>query len=65
MVAAPGSIMPSASVIAARVEAVPIVMQVPGDRAMPSSSCRQTQLSRQPACRCAQNFQTSVPLPSR
>ena len=65
IVAAPGRVIPRVSVMAAIVEAVPIVIQVPGERAMPSSSCRQTQASRQPACRSAQYFQTSVPLPSR
>ena len=65
IVAAPGRDIPSASVTAAIVDAVPIVMHVPADRAMPSSSCRQTHASRQPAWRCAQYFHTSVPLPSR
>ena len=65
MVEAPGSISPRASVTAAMVTAVPIVMQVPGVRAMPSSMPRQAHSERQPACRSAQNFQTSVPLPSR
>ena len=33
---APGSIMPMASTMPAMVEAVPIVMQVPKERAMPA-----------------------------
>ena len=35
--AAPGSVRPSASAALVIVEAVPIVMQWPGERAMPSS----------------------------
>ena len=34
---APGSVMPIASAIAVMVEAVPMVMQVPAERAMPAS----------------------------
>jgi hypothetical protein len=61
---APGSIRPSASATAAMVEAVPMVMQVPKERAMPSSISLQAQSSRFPARFSAQYFQTSVPLPS-
>ena len=60
---APGSIRPSASAAAAIVEAVPIVMHVPKERAMPSSISPQAQSSRLPARFSAQYFQTSVPLP--
>ena len=35
--AAPGNVMPSASAALVMVEAVPIVMQWPGERAMPCS----------------------------
>ncbi len=37
---APGRVSPSASAAAVIVEAVPMVMQWPGERAMPSSSAR-------------------------
>ena len=65
MLLAPGSDSPSVSAIAVIVLAVPIVMHVPGERAMPASMLRQWQSSRFPAQRSAQYFQTSVPLPSR
>ena len=45
------------------VEAVPIVMQVPGERAMPSSISRQAQSSIVPARSSAQYFHASLPLP--
>ena len=61
---APGSVRPSASAAAAIVDAVPIVMQVPNERAMPSSTPRQVQSSMVPARRSAQYFQTSLPLAS-
>ena len=61
--AAPASDSPSASVAIAIVEAVPIVMQVPGERAMPSSTSRQAQSSIVPARSSAQYFQASLPLP--
>ena len=61
---APGSIMPSASAAAAIVDAVPIVMQVPNERAMPSSISRHAHSSSVPARRSAQYFHTSVPEPS-
>ncbi len=64
IVAAPGSVSPSASTAHAIVEAVPIVMQVPGERAMPSSISRQAQSSSVPARSSIQYFQTSLPLPS-
>ncbi len=60
---APGSDSPSASVAMAIVEAVPMVMHVPGERAMPSSISRQAQSSIVPARSSAQYFQTSLPLP--
>ena len=61
---APGSVSPSASTAAAIVEAVPIVMHVPNERAMPSSISRHVHSSSVPARRSAQYFQTSVPEPS-
>jgi hypothetical protein len=60
----PGSMRPSASAAAAMVDAVPMVMQVPNERAMPSSISFQAQSSRLPARFSAQYFQTSLPLPS-
>ncbi len=60
---APGSVMPRASAAAAMVEAVPIVMQVPKERAMPSSISRHAHSSSAPARRSAQYFHTSLPLP--
>ena len=59
---APGRVAPSASAAAAMVEAVPMVMQVPKERAMPSSISLQAQSSSLPARFSAQYFQTSVPL---
>jgi hypothetical protein len=46
------------------VDAVPIVMQCPGERAIPSSIPRHEQSSKFPAQRSAQYFHASVPLPS-
>jgi hypothetical protein len=55
--------MPSASAADAMVEAVPIVMQVPNERAMPSSISTQALSSILPARFSAQYFQTSEPEP--
>src|SRR5262245_48887607 len=55
---APGSMSPSASTAAVIVDAVPIVMQVPYDRAIPSSISRQLHSSRVPARRSDQYFHT-------
>ncbi len=60
----PGSDIPSASAMDIIVAAVPIVMQVPGERAMPSSISNQLCSSSFPERRSSQYFQTSVPLPS-
>ena len=60
---APGSVRPSASTLAAIVDAVPIVMQVPKERAMPSSISRHAQSSRRPARFSSQYFHASVPDP--
>ena len=62
--AAPGRVSPSASTAHAIVEAVPIVMHVPGERAMPSSISRQAHSSSFPARSSIQYFQASLPLPS-
>ena len=51
---APVSVMPSASTAAVIVEAVPIVMQWPCERAMPSSSSRQAHSPSSPAWRSSQ-----------
>ena len=61
---APGKLRPSASAMAVIVEAVPIVMQCPGDRAMPSSISAHAAPLKAPAHRSAQYFHTSLPLPS-
>jgi hypothetical protein len=60
---APGSVSPSASTADVIVDAVPIVMQVPNERAMPSSISRQEHSSNAPARRSVQYFQTSLPDP--
>jgi hypothetical protein len=64
MDAAPGKVRPRVSAMQDMVEAVPMVMQWPGERAMPSSMPRQTHSLMLPAQRSAQYFQASVPLPS-
>ena len=60
---APGKVRPSVSAIAVMVEAVPIVMQWPCDRAIPSSTSRHCSSVRLPARFSAQNFHVSEPLP--
>ncbi len=60
---APGRVMPRASVAAVMVEAVPIVMQCPGERAMPSSISPHARSSMRPARFSSQYFHTSLPLP--
>ena len=64
MEAIPGSVMPSASAAEVMVEAVPIVMQWPGERAMPHSSSASSHSPISPARASSQNFHRSVPLPS-
>ncbi len=49
MDAAPGSAMPSASAQEVIVEAVPMVMQWPGERAMPDSRSASSQSPIRPA----------------
>ena len=61
--AAPGSVKPSASAAEVIVDAVPIVMQWPGERAMPSSIACHCASVRLPARFSAQYFHTSEPEP--
>ena len=61
---APGSVMPIASAIAIMVAAVPIVMQVPNERAMPFSISFQSSSVMLPARFSSQYFHTSEPEPS-
>ena len=59
--AAPGSVTPSASTAHVIVEAVPIVMQCPGERAMPFSISCQSSSVISPARSSAQYFQCRCP----
>src|SRR3954454_23844719 len=61
---APGNDRPNASTAAVIVDAVPIVMQWPGDRAMDASISSSSDSDKEPARRSAQNRQTSEPDPS-
>ena len=61
--AAPGSVSPSASAMDVMVEAVPMVMQVPCERAMPASMSFHCWFVMAPASFSAQYFQTSEPEP--
>ena len=61
---APGSVKPSASVSDIIVAAVPIVMHVPNERAMPPSIWCQSSSVMSPARLSSQYFQLSVPEPS-
>ena len=60
---APGRVRPRASTADVIVDAVPMVMQVPNERAMPSSISRHEHSSSVPARRSVQYFQTSLPDP--
>src|SRR6266581_5189742 len=60
----PGSARPSASAAEVMVDAVPIVMQWPGERAMPCSISCQSCSVIFPARNSAQYFHTSEPEPS-
>ena len=64
MEAAPGSVRPSASAALVMVEAVPMVMQWPGERAMPCSISCQSFSVMLPARSSAQYFHESEPEPS-
>lgn len=63
MLDAPGTVTPSASAAAVSVDAVPIVMQCPGDRASPLSSSVISQSPMRPARLSSQYFHMSVPDP--
>ena len=60
---APGSVKPSASAIDIMVAAVPIVMQVPWERAMPPWTPSHSSSVTLPARRSSQYFQASEPEP--
>src|ERR1700692_804041 len=60
---APGREKPRTSATLVMVEAVPMVMQVPGERAIPFSISCQAWRSMLPARRSDQYFMTSEPLP--
>src|SRR3954447_23953320 len=62
--AAPGMVRPRASTADVMVDAVPIVMQCPGDDAMRSSADAQSSSVMRPARSSSQYFQTSEPEPS-
>ena len=64
MEAAPASVRPRISAMPVIVEAVPIVMQVPKERAIPCSISRQSASVILPASFSAQYFQTSEPEPN-
>ena len=61
--APPGRVMPRASTIQAIVDAVPMVMQCPSERVMPSSASPNSSRVILPARRSSLNFHTSVPEP--
>ena len=61
--ALPGRVIPSASTILAIVEAVPIVMQWPGERDIACSAALNSVIVISPARTASENFQTSVPDP--
>ena len=63
MEAAPGSVRPRASAMVVMVEAVPIVMHVPAERAIPASMSFHCCSLILPASFSAQYFQTSEPEP--
>ncbi len=60
---APGTVTPSASAAAVSEDAVPIVMQWPGERARPFSSSAISQSPIRPARLSSQYFHMSVPEP--
>ncbi len=63
MLDAPGTVTPSASAAAVSVDAVPMVMQWPGERARPLSSSCISQSPMTPARLSSQYFHMSVPEP--
>ena len=60
---APGRLKPSVSAMPVMVDAVPMVMQVPAERAMPPSMSPQASSVMLPALSSAQYFQMSEPEP--
>ena len=60
---APGRVRPMASAMAVMVEAVPMVMQVPAERAMPPCTPSHSSSEMLPARRSSQYFQASEPEP--
>jgi len=62
--AAPGSVRPNASTADVMVDAVPMVMQCPGERAIPSSISSQSCSVIVPARSSAQYLRESLPEPS-
>ena len=65
MAAQPGRLMPSASASAFIVEAVPIVLQCPGDGADDATSSMNPASSISPAASSSRAFQMMVPEPVR
>ena len=63
VVEAPGRVMPRVSASMVMVIPVPMVMQMPGERAMPPSISRHWHSVMVPARSSAQYFQASLPLP--
>ena len=63
MAALPGKLMPSASTMLAMVEAVPMVMQWPFDRAMQLSASKNSSVFISPARTCSVICQMPVPEP--
>ena len=64
MLVLPGSASPSASTIDVIVLAVPIVLQVPGERVIRASSSRHSSSGRRPAWYSPQNISVCVPAPT-
>ena len=63
MLLAPGSARPSASTMAVMVEAVPMVLQVPGALVILDSSAINSELLSLPAWYSSQNMRVCVPAP--
>src|SRR3954469_13824000 len=65
MAAQPGRLIPSASASAFIVDAVPIVLQCPGDGADEATSSTNSASSISPAASSSRAFHTTVPDPER
>ena len=65
MAALPESAMPIASAMEAMLEAVPMVLQLPGERDMEASASRKSSAVISPAFTASENFQRWVPEPTR